>query len=105
MDTEHSQVILELQKSDVVLYQLPLGGFGSLSVEGMIYDKLVVCYLIDLVKLEHFNDCPIVNAILNSWKMCMKEFILDAALRKSFGESGQSFWVSALTMSQLMKRC
>ena len=66
MDTEHSQVILELQKSDVVLYQLPLGGFGSLSVEGMIYDKLVVCYLIDSVKLEHFNDCPIVNAILNT---------------------------------------
>ena len=29
MDTEHSQAVLELKKSDVVLDQLLIGGFGS----------------------------------------------------------------------------
>ena len=91
MDTEHSQAVLELKKSDVVLDQLLLGGFGSLSVEGMFYGKPVVCYLIDSVKREHYNDCPIVNANLDTLKIRMKELILDVALRKSLGESGQSF--------------
>lgn len=53
VDIEHPQAILELQKSDVKLNLLLLGGFGSFSFEGMFYSKLGVYYLIDSVKLEH----------------------------------------------------
>lgn len=91
MDVEHSQAIRELRKADIVLDQFLLGGFGSLSVEAMYYAKPVVCYLIDSVKREHYDDCPVVNANLHTLKDRIEELVLDASLRKSLGVSGKAF--------------
>ncbi len=91
MNMEHSQAIGELKKADIVLDQLLIGGFGSLAVEAMGFGKPVVCYLIETAKKEHYEDCPIVIASIDTVKEKIAELILDKNLRKRIGHAGKLF--------------
>jgi len=88
---EHDEAMSELRKADIVLDQLLLGGFGSLSVEGMSMGKPVICYLIDSVKKEHYDDCPIMNTNIDNLKENIAHLIKHEKLRKQLGEQGRVF--------------
>jgi glycosyltransferase involved in cell wall biosynthesis len=53
----------ELSRSDLIIDQMLLGCYGSVAVEGLLYDKPVVTYLReDLWDVVNEEDCPIINA-------------------------------------------
>jgi glycosyltransferase involved in cell wall biosynthesis len=87
----HAEAQIELEKADIVLDQLLLGGFGSLSVEAMSLGRPVVCYLIDEVKKEHYDDCPIHVANIDNVKEKIAELLNSEPLRKRLGLQGQVF--------------
>ncbi|MCL6415803.1 glycosyltransferase [Aestuariirhabdus sp. Z084] len=90
-NVSHFEAMSQLAEADIVLDQLLIGGFGSLSVEAMSYGKPVVCYLIDSVKSQHYADCPIVNANIFSVKDRIKELIVNDKLRMDLGKKGKAY--------------
>jgi glycosyltransferase involved in cell wall biosynthesis len=88
----HAQAWAELSRADIVLDQLLIGGFGSLSVEGMGLGKPVVCFLIDSVMREHYPDCPIVNANIENVTDCLRRLLLDPEWRQQCAMDGRNFF-------------
>lgn len=87
----HAQVIERIAEADIVLDQLLLGGFGSLSVEGMALGRPVICYLLDDAKREHYPDCPIANATIDNVTDVLRDLVADADRRLRLGREGQAF--------------
>lgn len=85
------EALSEIRDADLVIDQILLGGFGSLSVEAMSMGKPVVCYLLEAMKNEHYPDCPIVNANLDNLADILESLLLDSDRRKMLGESGVAY--------------
>lgn len=100
----HAQAWAELSRADIVLDQLLLGGFGSLSVEGMGLGKPVVCFLIDSVMREHYPDCPIVNANIENVTDCLRRLLLDPAWRELCAMEGRNFFKRHFDYAEVNER-
>ncbi|WP_417326351.1 hypothetical protein [Halarcobacter sp.] len=79
------------KEADIIVDQLLIGGFGTLAVEGMGYGKPVVCYILDDVKKEHYPDCPIYNANIDTIEKRLEALIQDENLRLELGQKGVKF--------------
>ncbi|WP_067865099.1 glycosyltransferase [Neptuniibacter marinus] len=88
---DHKDVVHELYKADIVLDQILLGGFGSLSVEAMAFGKPVICYLIESVKEKHYPECPIVNANISNIEDKIKELVSNKEYRDLLSQKGVGF--------------
>jgi len=87
----HAEVLRTIARADIVLDQLLIGGFGSLSVEGMALGRPVICYLLEDVKREHYPDCPIANATIENVTDVLRDLVADSARRLRLGREGRAF--------------
>ncbi|MCL6419721.1 glycosyltransferase [Aestuariirhabdus haliotis] len=88
---EHAEALKQVFRADIILDQILMGGFGSLSIEGMSFGKPVVCYLLESVKDKHCPDCPVVSATILTVKGKLKELLLSKDLRLQLGVEGKAF--------------
>ncbi|MCB0402023.1 MAG: hypothetical protein KDD41_08055 [Flavobacteriales bacterium] len=78
-------------KADVIIDQMIVGDFGTFCIEGMIYGKPVVCYLMDDLVQNHYPDCPIVNANIDNLAEKLKGLIENKQLRIDLGKAGINY--------------
>lgn len=79
------------EEADVIVDQLLLGAFGSLAIEGMLFGKPVVGYLIEETRAAHFPDCPIVNATIDDLADVLRRLLRDPGERARLGREGRAF--------------
>jgi glycosyltransferase involved in cell wall biosynthesis len=78
------------EQADIVIDQLKMGWFGTLTVEAMALGKPVICYLRhDLLKSD--VEFPIVNATPDDIKQVLSELIASPALRAEIGIKGRRY--------------
>ncbi len=90
MPFKEAQNILK-NKADIIIDQLLVGSFGSISVEAMSYAKPVVCYIMDDVLKNHCHDVPIYNANPDNIKEKLRDLILNQSLREELGKKGSQY--------------
>ena len=79
------------EEADIVVDQLLLGAFGSLAIEGMLYGKPVVGFVLEELARDHFPDCPIVNATIDTVAERMRWLIEHPEERERLGREGRAF--------------
>ena len=87
----HEEMIKKLAEADVVIDQLILGAFGTISLEGMALGKPVVCYLEDSLRSRLPLTCPIVNANPDTIYTALESLINDPVLRNNVGEQSRKY--------------
>lgn len=87
----HDLAIELYKQADIILDQFLLGGFGTLAAEGMAMGKPVVGYIIDEVRQEHFPDCPVVNATIDTLEVVLADLIVNPDKRIEIGRKGRVF--------------
>jgi len=87
----HVEAIEIYKKADIILDQFLLGGFGTLAVEGMSMGKPVVGYIINSVRQEHYPDCPVINATIDSLAVVLAELIVNPDRCLEIGRQGRRF--------------
>lgn len=79
------------EDADIIIDQLLLGGFGSLSVEAMYYGKPVICYLLEDVMQEHYPDVPIISATIESLPEKLIWLLDNPEERERIGKEGRGY--------------
>ncbi|MCG8613305.1 MAG: glycosyltransferase [Pseudomonadales bacterium] len=79
------------EEADIVLDQFLVGGFGSLAVEAMYYGKPVMGYIIDSIKDQHYPDCPVSSATIDTLEERLLDLINDVSARERLGREGRAF--------------
>lgn len=78
------------EEADIVVDQLLVGAFGTLSCEAMLYGKPVCCHIVPDI-LERYPDCPIVPADVDSLEETLARLLDDPQERVALGRAGQRF--------------
>lgn len=87
----HKDAVSMLAEADVVIDQVLVGGFGTLSVEAMAWGKPVCAFLTDEVRSEHFPDCPIINVSVDTLEEQLAWLLNDGQARRDVGLEGRAF--------------
>jgi hypothetical protein len=79
--------------SDIIIDQLFIPGGGRLSSEGLALGKVVIsCMYYDkYFQADYYNDCPIIDANIETIYPVLKETILNYNLRKQLPEKGRDW--------------
>ncbi len=81
---EHEQAMQQLAKANIVIDQLILGAFGTISLEGMALGKPTVCYLTK--ELENkLPGIPLVNASPDTIYSVLETLLANPAMRNEIG--------------------
>ena len=78
------------ERSDIIIDQLKMGWFGTLTVEAMALGKPVICYLREDL-LKETDRFPIVNTNPDNVKDKLKKLIIDSDLRNELAYSGRQY--------------
>lgn len=88
----HEEVMDILKhKADIVIDQMLLGSFASLSIEAMSFGKPVICYLMDKIEADFNGELAIYNCNIDNLYEKLKELIKNRELRIKLGQKGISF--------------
>lgn len=85
------QVQKEFKKADVIVDQLLLGAFGSVTIEGMSFGKPVVVFMLDELMEQFFEGMPIHNANIENIGDQLKELLDNPEKRKAMGLAGYHY--------------
>ncbi|MBI4175368.1 glycosyltransferase family 1 protein, partial [Candidatus Berkelbacteria bacterium] len=88
----HEETLRQFADADLVIDQLIIGWYGSVSVEAMALGRPVICYLDPLlVKLSGLNDLPIVSANETDCTAVLRDLLHDPKRRRELGRHGPAF--------------
>ncbi len=79
------------KEADIVLDQFLIGTFGNLAVETLALGKISVGYLNEELCLQFSNDCPIVNATIDTLEEELEKLINSKNLRDEISKKGPEF--------------
>lgn len=86
-NVNHDQALDNYAEADIIIDQLRLGMYATLSIESMALGKPVVCYIRDDVA-KNYPDCPVVNASFDNLYEKLKMLIEDKNKRFELGKKG-----------------
>jgi glycosyltransferase involved in cell wall biosynthesis len=89
----HSEAIEWLKKADIVIDQLQLGTYATLSIESMLLGKPVVSYIREDLWNKYPKGLPIVSANPNTVEEVLHKLILNPELRYALGVRGRQYAV------------
>jgi len=78
------------ESADIIIDQLKMGWFGTLTVEAMALGKPVICYLREDL-LQSPDEFPIVNATPQNIEPILENLIIDSDLRNRIAYRGREF--------------
>lgn len=79
------------KKADIVIDQLRLGIYGTVSIESMLLGKPVISYVRDDLKLKYPSGLPVVSATPHTIQKVVVELIQNPKLRKELGIQGRIY--------------
>jgi len=88
--SEHKNVMEQLSKADIVVDQLILGAFGTISLEGMALGKPTLCYLTDNL-LKNLSGIPLVNSNPDTIYTSLEALLSNPALRNEIGKKSRQY--------------
>jgi glycosyltransferase involved in cell wall biosynthesis len=86
-----SKVLEQLSQADIVIDQLILGAFGTISLEGMSLGKPVICHIDDSLKIKLPAACPIVNANPDTIQAVLESLLADPGSRNRIGKKSRAY--------------
>ena len=81
---QHQQALALMSKADIVIDQLILGAFGTISLEGMCFGKPTICFLTDEFQ-KNMHEIPLVNANPNTIYSALETLLLNPTMRNEIG--------------------
>ena len=91
-DMKREDVLAVIQKADVFLDQIIIGGYGMASMEAMAFGKPVMCYLLPQVFEAGLpQECPIVNTNPGNLKEQLVKLITNPQLRQRIGMESRAY--------------
>ena len=90
MDKQDLQQFIR-DEADIVIDQFLIGTFGNLAIESLALGKICVGYLNEELCLQFSQNCPIVNASIDSLESKMEELLKDFNLREVIAKKGPIF--------------
>lgn len=91
-DMKREEVLKIVQKADIFLDQIIIGGYGMAAMEAMSFGKPVMCYLLPQVFEAGLpQECPIVNTNPGNLKEQLVKLITNPNLRKSIGMKSRAY--------------
>ena len=85
------QLIAEILKCDLLIDQMLVGFYGILTVEAMLLQKPVVCYIRDDIFSKIERDCPIYNANPDNLEIVLDEILRNPSQLISRGEHSRNY--------------
>ena len=80
-----------MYKVDIVLDQFLIGTYGNLAIESLALGKVTVGYLNQELCLQFSENCPIVNATLDTLEEKLERLINQRDLRQSIANKGPEY--------------
>ena len=86
------EVLKVVQRADIFLDQIVVGGYGMAAMEAMSYGKPVMCYIMpEVFKQGLPAECPIVNTRPDNLKEQLTRLITSGELRNELGKKSRAF--------------
>ena len=89
-NSEHKNVMQQLSKADIVIDQLILGAFGTISLEGMALGKPTVCFITDDLQ-KKLPGIPLVNSNPDSIYSTLESLLMNPSLRNEIGKKSREY--------------
>jgi hypothetical protein len=91
-DMKREEVLTVIQKADIFLDQIIIGGYGMAAMEAMSFGKPVMCHLLpEVFEAGLPQECPIINTNPANLKEQLIEFIIDPQLRHRRGMMSRAY--------------
>jgi glycosyltransferase involved in cell wall biosynthesis len=91
-DLPRSEVLRIMERADIFIDAIILGGYGMAAMEAMSFGKPTLCYLMPAVLQNGIpNDCPIVNTSPENLRENIEMLLKDPALRHELGVKGRAY--------------
>ena len=87
----HQQVLASMAQADIVIDQLRVGAYGTVSVEAMALGKPTICFLLPDVVATLPSDLPIINASPADIDAVLERWLLDEDARIHVGAASRQF--------------
>jgi glycosyltransferase involved in cell wall biosynthesis len=88
----HEEVLQLMQKADIFIDAIIMGGYGMAAMEAMSYGKPVMCYLMPQVFEQGVPaDCPIINTNPDNLKEQLVYLLTNPHIRHELGVKGRLF--------------
>lgn len=87
----HPEVIAAMATADLVVDQVRVGAFGTVSVEAIALGKPTVCYLLPEVRDTLPADLPLIDANPANLVEVLDEWLADGARRRDRGAVGRAY--------------
>jgi glycosyltransferase involved in cell wall biosynthesis len=81
----HEEVVAKMTEADIVIDQLIIGAFGTITLEGMALGKPAVCFIDEVLKKKLSADCPIINSDPDKIYSTLETLLANPELRHSTG--------------------
>lgn len=79
-----------LRQADIIVDQLNMGYYGTMSIEGMAMGKPVICWINPLYK-KYYQNCPIVSASRKNVYQKIKFLLDNPVKREKIGIEGRKY--------------
>lgn len=93
----------KLEECDIYVDQFILGGHGMATVEAMALGKPVLCYLHEKSLEELPDECPIINASIDTLEHELRKLIINSTLRYEVGKKSRQYVEKYLDSTELAK--
>ncbi|WP_419874308.1 glycosyltransferase family 4 protein [Candidatus Pristimantibacillus sp. PTI5] len=90
---KNEEALAWMARADIIVDQLKLGIYGTVSIEGMLMGKPVICYVRDDLVSKYPPGLPVVNANPNTIEQVLHNLILDPKRRHELGIKGRVYAV------------
>ena len=85
-------VLKVMEKADIFLDQIIVGGYGMASIEAMSFGKPVMCYIMcEVFDSGLSHDCPIINTNPDNLELQLVRLISDGKLRHEIGIKSRAY--------------
>ena len=85
------ELIKEILKCDLLIDQMLVGFYGILTVETMLLQKPVVCYIRDDIWSKIEKDCPIYNANPDNLENVLEKILQNPSQLIARGEDSRNY--------------
>lgn len=87
----HIEIDSYYRQTDIVIDQLLMGALSTVSLEGMMYGKPVICYVREDLRCYYPPDLPVISANSDNIYLVLKRLLDEKNKLNSIGQNGLSY--------------
>ncbi|MFB4163998.1 glycosyltransferase family 1 protein [Alteribacillus sp. JSM 102045] len=87
----NEEALNNYKKADIIVDQLRLGSYGTVSIENMLFGKPVITYIRDDLKSKYPTDLPIISANPHTIESVLSKLLINPKLRYETGIKSRKY--------------